>query len=78
VVLRGGGRSGRRNSGEGRRQGRSGTGAGWPRGAPGPIWEDGPGGEAASDGRRRCTRLAAPEALAPARLGPGKKGGAAR
>jgi hypothetical protein len=66
------------NSDEGRRRGRSGMGVEWPRGAFGPIWEDGPGGEAAGDGRRRHARVAAAGALAPVRLGPGKKGGAAR
>jgi hypothetical protein len=61
------------NSGEGRRLGRSGTGVEWPRGASGPIWEGGPSGEAAGDGRRRCARVAAAGALAPASLGRGKR-----
>jgi hypothetical protein len=69
VVLGGGGR---RNSGEGRRRGQSGTGAGWPRGAPDSFWEGGTGGEAAGDGHRRRTQLVAAGALALARLGLGQ------
>jgi hypothetical protein len=56
----------------------AGTGAGWPRGAPGPIWEGGPGGKAAGDGRRRRAQVAAAGDLAPSRLRPGRKGGAAQ
>jgi hypothetical protein len=40
---------------------------GWSRGALSPIWEVGPGGEAAGDGRRRRTRVAAAVVRAPAR-----------
>jgi hypothetical protein len=39
----------------------------WPRGAPDPIWEGGPGGEAAGDDHRRRTRVAAAAVCFPAR-----------
>jgi hypothetical protein len=67
VVLGGGGGCRRWNSGEGRRRGQPGTGAGWSRGALGPIWEVGPGGEVAGDGRRRRTQVAATVVRVPAR-----------
>jgi hypothetical protein len=51
----------------GRRQGRSGKGAGRRRGALGPTWGFGPSGEAAGGGRRRRTQMAAAVELAPAR-----------
>jgi hypothetical protein len=50
-----------------RRRGRSGKGAGRRRGALGPTWGFGPGGEAAGGGRRWRTRMAAAVELAPAR-----------
>jgi hypothetical protein len=49
--------------------GRAGVSAGWSRGCPRPVWEVGPGGDAAGDGRRRRSRAAAAVACRPARGG---------
>jgi hypothetical protein len=46
-----------------------GTGVGWSRGCPRPVWEVGPCGDAAGDGRRRRSRAAAVVAFRPARGG---------
>jgi hypothetical protein len=64
VVLGGGGRCGRWNSGEVRRRGRPGTGEGWPRGAPGSVsalgWGSGNAGGVARRRPRRAAELPAP------------------
>jgi hypothetical protein len=59
VILGGGGRCGRWNSGEVRQRGRPGTGVGWPRGAPGLVSALGwGGGNAGGVARRRRPRRA--------------------
>jgi hypothetical protein len=52
------GRRGLRNSGEAGSLGRAGAGRGGSRGVLGSVWGFGPGGDAAGDGRRRCTPAA--------------------
>jgi hypothetical protein len=64
---RGGGRRGRRNSGELQRRGRLGTGVGWSRGSLGSISTRGWGGGGASELPRRHRAAAAAVPRAPAR-----------
>jgi hypothetical protein len=73
VVLRGGGRRGRRNSGEAGGLGRARAGAEWSWGSLGPVWGFGRGGGAAGDDVQRRRPAAAAWSSAPARWLPGGK-----